>query len=270
MAFSPANEPIIELNGVRVAYGATTVLEVSSLRIAPAECVFVLGRSGSGKTTLARVIKSRVIPSAGVVRVLGTELHSPLDRRRLDRRIAMIDQEFFLVPRMTVVANVLMGSLGRVPVWQSLFGWYPVAEWEKAESILDEVELDGLGGRRVEALSGGQRQRVAIARALMQEAEILLADEPISNLDPELAEDALRLLVRCVQRRGMTLLVNLHQPRLARLFATRFLGLADGRIVSESPPERLDADEAEEFIHHSGAPAGGPDPAGVPSGRGAV
>jgi phosphonate transport system ATP-binding protein len=168
----------------------------------------------------------------------------------------MIDQEFFLVPRLNVIDNVLHGCLGRVPPLQSLFGWYPPAEWEKAESILDEVELQGFGRRRVERLSGGQRQRAAIARALMQEADVILADEPVSNLDPELAEDALELLVACTRRRGVTLAVNLHQPSLARRFATRILGLADGRLAYDGPPEKFD--EAAAAFLYTGVAAAGP------------
>jgi len=129
-------------------------------------------------------------------------------------------------------------------------GWYPEKEWEKAEAILWEVELDGLGNRRVETLSGGQRQRAAIGRALMQEAEIILADEPISNLDPGLGEEALRLLVKCLERRRVTLICNLHQPALARQFASRFIGLYEGKVVYDGSPEGLE-EYGTEFVYRS-------------------
>jgi phosphonate transport system ATP-binding protein len=157
----------------------------------------------------------------------------------------MIDQEFFLVPRLSVVDNVLHGCLGRVSPWKSLLGWYPEEEWRRAGEILEEVGLAGLHDRRVETLSGGQRQRAAIARALMQEADVILADEPVSALDPELAEDALELLVECVARRGVTLVVNLHQPELARRFASRLVGLAHGKVVYDGVPEGFTAEDAE-------------------------
>lgn len=243
---------IVVLDKVQVRYGESgCALDVDTLRINRGERVFVLGKSGSGKTTLARTIKGRLRPSSGTVRVLNGDpsMTSPTERRELQGRIAMIDQEFHLVPRMTVINNVLCGSLGRVSTWLNLFGWYPQAEWDRAASILAEVELDAFGGRRVETLSGGQRQRCAIARALMQESDLILADEPISNLDPELAEDALELLVACAKRRDDTLIVNLHQPRLARRFATRVLGLYEGRIVFDGPPEELSG-SGEEFIYH--------------------
>lgn len=238
---------VIELENVHLLYGQTCAIDVERLKISAAERVFVLGRSASGKTTLARLIKGRLRPSTGRVSVLGGDPASGVlsERRSMQRRIAMIDQEFFLVPHLSVIGNVLTGCLGRGPSWRSLLGWYPAREWEKAEAILSEVDLDGLGNRRVETLSGGQRQRTAIARALMQEAEIILADEPISNLDPELAEDALGLLVDCVKRRGVTLVVDLHQPSLARRFATRLIGLSEGKVIYDGAPEQFTEDEAE-------------------------
>lgn len=239
---------LIELDSVHVLYGSTLALDIEHLEIGAGERVFVLGHSGSGKTTLARLIKGRLRPSTGTVRVLGWDPASARNRRRRQRRVAMIDQEYFLVPRLTAVENVLQGALGRVPPWMSFFGIYPRTEWIEAESVLAEVELDGLGHRRVETLSGGQKQRTAIARALMQQADIILADEPVSALDPELAEDALELLVACVTRREVTLLVDLHQPELARRYATRFLGLAQGRLVYDGPPEGF-TDEIAELVY---------------------
>ena len=240
-------EPVIQLHDIHVLHGQACALDVEQMRFDGGERVFVLGHSGSGKTTLSRLIKGRQKPSTGTVRVLG---HDPADpdrrtRRAIQRRIAMIDQEFFLVPRLSVVDNVLTGALGRVAPWRSLSGWYPREEWAKAEAILEEVDLVGLGHRRVETLSGGQRQRAAIARALMQEADVILADEPTSSLDPELAEDVLQLLVDCAARRGVTLLVNLHQPWLARRFASRFVGLVNGKVAYDGPPAGFTAETAE-------------------------
>ncbi|MCH7471679.1 ATP-binding cassette domain-containing protein [bacterium] len=245
------NSSVIELTGVHVLYGRTCALDVERLEIGKSERVFVLGRSGAGKTTLLRIIKGRLKPSTGCIRVMGSDPASQqaAERRAVQRRIAMVDQEFFLVPRSSVVGNVLNGCLGRVSPLKSLIGWYPVHEWEKAQSILREVELDGFGGRRVETLSGGQRQRTAIARALMQDADVILADEPVSNLDPELTEDALQLLVDCAQRRGVTLLVSLHQPILAQKFATRLIGLSAGKVVYDGEPAGL-TEELAGFIYN--------------------
>jgi len=248
---------VIQLEKVHVLYGSTLALDVERLAVGAAERVFVLGASASGKTTLARLVKGRLRPSTGTVRVLGQDpAASGAERRGIQRRVAMIDQEFFLVPRSTVVGTVLHGALGRVVPWKSLLGWFPPQEWEKAEGILAEVGLDGLGGRHIETLSGGQRQRAAIARALMQDADVILADEPVSNLDPELAEDALDLLVACVARRGVTLVVNIHQPELARRFATRLIGLAAGRVAYDGSPEGFTAEKAEFLYRRTQAEKG--------------
>jgi len=252
-ALSKAIKPpkvIATLKGVRVCFGDIVALDIQHLTFSAGERVFVLGKSGSGKTTLARLLKGRLTPSTGEVRVMGVDPNSPSVsvRQSVQRRVAMIDQEFNLIPRLTAAGNVLSGALGRVSPLKSLLGWYPTHEWEKAEGILGEVELEGMGNRRVDTLSGGQQQRTAIARALMQEASLVLADEPISNLDPELAEDALQLLVSCSDRRDVTLIVNLHQPRLARKFASRVIGLYEGRVVYDGPPGKLSEHE-EEFIY---------------------
>lgn len=241
--------PVVRLEDVHLLYGHTLALDIPWLEIAAGERVFVLGHSGSGKSSLSRLIKGRLKPSTGRLEVLGRNpaAGSARERREIQRRVAMIDQEFFLVPRMSVVNNVLTGALGRVPRLPSLLGWYPSEAWRQAESILREVGLQELAERRVETLSGGQRQRAAIARALMQEADVVVADEPISSLDPELAEDVLELLVQCTARRGVTLVVTLHQPELARRFASRFLGLADGRVVYDGPPEGFGKEQAEEI-----------------------
>lgn len=240
-------EPLIRARDLHVLFGTTRALSIEQLEIGAAERVFVLGHSGSGKTTLARLVKGRLRPSTGRIEVFGADPADPNTRvrRQVQRRIAMIDQEYFLVPRLSVVSNVLHGCLGRVPSWRSLLGVYPAAEWKKAAGILDEVGLGALGNRRVETLSGGQRQRAAIARALMQDADVILADEPVSALDPELAEDALDLLVECVVRRNVTLVVNLHQPELARRYASRFVGLAGGKVVYDGPPGNFTPELAE-------------------------
>lgn len=261
--------PAIVLDNVVARFGELRALYLPRLEVRPGERLFVLGHSGSGKTTLARLIKGRLAPAAGRLRVLGQDPADPAQRRALARRVAMIDQEFHLVPRLRVVDNVLHGCLGRVPAWRSLVGLYPAAEWRRAESILDEVGLGGLGERRVDTLSGGQRQRTAIARALMQQADVILADEPVSNLDPELAEDALELLVGCVARRGVTLIVNLHQPELAKRFASRLVGLADGELVFDGPPEAFTAEDAQR-VYRSGRPARSSDDQLAPGARAAA
>ena len=246
-----APTPVVSIDDTSVRFKDSLALYIQHLEIAAGERVFVLGRSGSGKTTLSRLIKGRIRPTEGSALVLGHESTSSAPHARskaFQHRVAMIDQEFHLVPRTNVIRNVLCGALGRVSTWKSILGIFSTEEWEKAEGILREVEMEDFAERRIETLSGGQRQRVAIARALMQDADLILADEPVSNLDPELAEDSLELLVNVTRRRNLTLMVNLHQPRLAKRFASRVIGLYRGHVVFDGDPDGLST-ESEELIY---------------------
>jgi phosphonate transport system ATP-binding protein len=151
----------------------------------------------------------------------------------------MIYQDFALVERASVFDNVLYGRLGHAHPWLSLLGHFAAEDRERAAAAIAEVGLQDQAEQRADALSGGQRQRVAIARVLAQEPALILADEPISNLDPALTEDILGLLVAACERRGATLIMSLHQPQLARQHGDRAIGLRGGKIVLDEPTARL-------------------------------
>ncbi|HEY7600433.1 MAG TPA: ATP-binding cassette domain-containing protein, partial [Candidatus Limnocylindrales bacterium] len=155
------------------------------------------------------------------------------------RRIGMIFQGFALVERASVFDNALFGRLGHAHPFLSLFGHFSEHDRAIAGAAVREVGLAEQLGQRADALSGGQRQRVAIARVLAQEPEIILADEPVSNLDPALTDDILGLLTAASERRGATLIMALHQPRLAVAHVGRVIGVSDGRIVLDEAAARL-------------------------------
>jgi phosphonate transport system ATP-binding protein len=216
------------------------VLAIDRLAIAPGERVAVVGPSGSGKTTLLRLLNGSLGATAGEAWVLGERLvPGRRQRRERRRRIGMIYQDFALVERASVFANVLYGRLGHAHPWLSLVGHFSVEDRARAAAAIAEVDLQDQADQRADALSGGQRQRVAIARVLAQEPALILADEPISNLDPALTEGILGLLVAACERRGATLIVSLHQPQLARQHGERVIGINSGRIVLDAPAGRL-------------------------------
>ena len=134
---------------------------------------------------------------------------------------------------------MLWGRLGGVNSFLSLFGWFSEQDKHLAMQAIAEVDLVEQANQRADTLSGGQKQRVAVARVLAQEAEIILADEPVSNLDPALADDILGLLVEVSQRRGVTLLMSVHQPALAQRHAERIIGLRQGRVVFDGSSDSL-------------------------------
>ncbi len=238
---------VVELRGVRVHYPGQTqpALNIDALSIGEGERVAFIGPSGCGKTTLLRLVNGYLEAQSGELRVLDTLNKDVSRRRRRGRafrtRVGFVFQSFNLVERATVFDNVLWGRLGRVHPWRSLFGGFSPTDKEIAMQAIEEVDLIDQLGQRADTLSGGQQQRVGVARVLAQEAEIVLADEPVSSLDPALADDVLSLLAEVSTNHEVTLLMSLHQPELAARYAHRVVGMRHGRIVWQGVAAELDA-----------------------------
>jgi phosphonate transport system ATP-binding protein len=201
----------------------------------------LIGPSGAGKSTLIRCVNRLVEPTSGRV-FLGEEditALGPSNLRRARRRMGMIFQEFALVERLTVMENVLSGRLGYVGFWQSYFRRFPPSDVEAAFRVLDRVGLSEYVDKRADELSGGQRQRVGIARALVQDPEILLVDEPTASLDPRTSRQIMRLICELCAERGLAAVINIHDVGLAQMFAARVVGLHQGRVVYDGPPDAL-------------------------------
>jgi len=202
----------------------------------------VIGASGTGKSTLLRCINRLVEPTAGQI-VFGGRDVVPLRGRALRearREIGMVFQEYNLVERLSVMENLLCGRLGYTGALQAWLRRFPAADIERAFELLDQVGLADRAHQRADALSGGQRQRVGIARALMQAPRLLLADEPTSSLDPRTAVEIMELMRDLGRARGIPVIVNMHDVDLARRFADRIVGLAQGAVVFDGPAASLD------------------------------
>lgn len=240
--YKPKN--IIEFSDVSFKYFKTgpTVLDIDSLSIKEGEKIAVIGPSGAGKTTFFRMINGYIQPDLGYIKIFNYkyERNSKLSRE-ISRKIGFVFQEFHLVDRATVYQNVLWGRLGMVNPVLSILGIFSKKDKKAAMRAIEDVNLLEFAGKRADQLSGGQKQRVAIARALAQQPRIILADEPISNLDPALAEEILLLLSKLCQKYNTTLLMNLHQPALADSFADRVIGFRDGKVVFDNPPNFIDS-----------------------------
>ena len=235
-------ETVVRLDHVRMRYPGQDrpALEVGDLTIRKGERVALIGPSGGGKTTLLRLINGTLAPTAGRIDVLGESVEPGAARpREQRRRTGMIFQGFALVERATVMQNVLAGRLGYAHPWLSLFGRFADEDRRLAMEAIMEVDLLDKVHERVDGLSGGQRQRVAIARVLAQAPELILADEPVSQLDPALTLEIIDLLTKASERREATLVMAVHQPDLAIAHMERIIAVKDAAIVFDGPPSAL-------------------------------
>ena len=214
------------------------------LAIERGTAVALIGASGAGKSTLMTLLDARLRGWDGAAVVLDQALspRQPLQRaQRAD--IGFVFQEFALIERANVYRNVLNGRLGRTHVLQSLIGRFSPADHAAVEAALKDAGIADLAQKRADQLSGGQRQRVALARCLAQEPKLILADEPVSNLDPVRAEAVLRVLSTAARERGVSLIFSSHQPDLAAQFADRIVALKDGKIAFDGAPDELTQDQ---------------------------
>jgi len=247
----------LALHAVSHCFDGKAALHEVSLQVAPGECVALLGPSGAGKSTLLALLDGRVRGWTGQAEVLGRGLphdRAPPREARLDT--GFIFQEFALVDRQSVYQNVMNGRLGRMRVWPSLWGRYGAQDHLKAAAALEDTGLSGLAQRRADRLSGGQRQRVAIARCLAQEPALILADEPVSNLDPAHAAHILGLITGAARKRGITVVFSSHQPELSHRFASRTIGLQEGRVLFDKPSGQVCSEDIG-ALYHGTAPGAG-------------
>jgi phosphonate transport system ATP-binding protein len=233
---------LLEIAELRMVYGnGHEALRSVSLRAERGEIVAVIGRSGAGKSTLLRCIAGLQRPSAGSIILDGEQLVGAGEAhlRAMSRRVGFIWQEYNLVDRLPALTNVLTGRLGHARGPASLLGHFSREHRGVAVRNLERVGLLEKARQRADRLSGGEKQRVAIARAISQEPMLLLADEPVASLDPELAAHVLSDLSRVAREDGVLTLINIHQVELAREFCDRVIGIAQGAVVYDGPPAGL-------------------------------
>jgi len=233
--------PVIRVRNVHKSFQNSNkmfkALTDVSLDILPGQIVGLIGASGSGKSTMLRHLAGLTTADLtdNSVTVLGRNVQSAgvIDRniRTTRANIGFIFQQFNIVNRLSVLSNVLVGSLGRIPSWRGTAGWFTTAERMQALESLARVDMENFALQKASTLSGGQQQRVAIARALMQGAEVILADEPIASLDPISARNVMEILARINREDGRTVVVSLHQVDFALRYCERIVALKRGVVV---------------------------------------
>lgn len=237
------SEVLLQVEKLSKTYpNGVQALKDVDLEVQQGEFLVIIGLSGSGKSTLLRCLNRLQEPTSGKIFFQGRDVSQMQDVREVRavrRQMAMIFQHFNLIPRQSVLKNVMMGRLAEKTLWQSFWGIFSSEEKKQA---MDNLRLVGIAEKaaiRADQLSGGQKQRVAIARALTQKPTLLLADEPVSSLDPATCHVVMDYLRKINQELGITVIANLHFLSLVRKYATRVVALKDGEIVFRGRPDEI-------------------------------
>lgn len=237
--------PILEFRNVSKMYNNTTkALDNVNFTIEEGEFVSVIGPSGAGKSTILRCINRLVDASLGEVIFDGQDVTHVKGKalRKVRTKTGMIFQHYNLVDRLSVIENVLHGTLGKKSTISGMIGHYTEGEKISAIEILEQLGLADEIYKRCDELSGGQKQRVGIARAIMQEPKLILCDEPIASLDPKASKVIMDQLSDINRRMKITCVVNLHQVDVAMKYSERIIGVAKGQIVYDGPADKLTQD----------------------------
>ncbi|NQW02172.1 MAG: phosphonate ABC transporter ATP-binding protein [Rhodospirillales bacterium] len=222
---------------------AGIVLDNVKLDLTRHQSVALVGANGAGKSTLLRSLVRLIEPDAGDIHLLDTPVMNlgASKLRKLRSRIGFVFQKHNLVPRLSVLSNVIHGSQARI---QGPRAWYQGLATSQvradAMTCLERVGLAHLASRRADQLSGGQSQRVAIARTLMQRPELVLADEPVASLDPKAGTEVMSLFTEIMRQEKVTLVFSTHSLDHALAYAERVVGMKGGGIVFDKRSRQTD------------------------------
>lgn len=232
----------LEVKGLTKEYiPGNLILKGIDFKITQPGIVAIIGPSGTGKSTLLRCINRLVESTSGQIIFDNVDISKARGKalRKLRRYAGMVFQEYNLVERLSVIENILSGRLGYMTTWQAWRRKFSQDDINTAYELLERVGLAEHALKRADSLSGGQRQRVGIARAVMQDPNILLADEPTSSLDPKTAVEIMELLQSFAAEKNIPALVNMHDVKLAKRFAKRIIGMSEGHIIYDGPPDGI-------------------------------
>jgi len=227
------------------------LLDNISFKVKKGEFVGILGASGAGKTLTLRSLNGLLKPDSGSV-VFKNEIGEKVNictlsnkkLRKVRQKIGVIFQGYHLVQRLSVLENVMIGRLGSISTFRSIFYGFTDAEAHEAMGALEKVNMEHLANNKVSSLSGGEKQRVGIARAIFQKPNLLLADEPISNLDPKNAKLIMKLIKPLSEE--IPVIGVFHQPEMTAKYCTRVIAIKDGKIMYDGKPN-LNEDQLSEI-----------------------
>jgi phosphonate transport system ATP-binding protein len=222
-----------------------TILDHVNTRLEQGTFIAVVGSSGSGKSALLKALALKEVWSSGEYKVDGKDLMEAgfFAKMKFRRQVAFLEQKPLLYERKSALKNVLIGGAEQTPLWRRLTGMVRSDDYMGGMDMLEHVGLLDKSKQVVEKMSGGERQRIAIARALVHGARLVLADEPVSGLDPHTAEEMMQTLKKLCHDKGTTIVAALHRVELAEKFADEIWGMQDGRLILNVRGRRLTAAE---------------------------
>ncbi|MEO0341924.1 MAG: phosphonate ABC transporter ATP-binding protein [Pseudomonadota bacterium] len=240
---------MLELKSVTKRFGEVTAVQSVSFTENEPRIIGIIGRSGAGKSTLLRIMNRMTDATEGEILVDGEDILAFKNKAKMawQRNCAMIFQQFNLVPRLNVLTNVILGRLNAQSALRSSLMMFTEAERHEALRLLDRFGVAATALQRAETLSGGQQQRVAICRAMMQQPKFILADEPISSLDPMNARLVMEALQKINREEKITVVCNLHTLDTARKYCDRIIGMRAGEVVFDGEAKDLTDKTAREI-----------------------
>jgi len=241
---------MVKMKNLTLGYKKEVILKGIDLKIKKGEFVGIIGPSGAGKSTLLLAMTGGIDVFKGEFEVLGFNLINAKKKHlmKLRKQVGVIFQGYNLVNRLSVLDNVVSGMLKEIPLVRAIIKYYKEKEIKKVKEYMDIVDISKYSLKRCDELSGGQRQRVAIARALAAEPKMILADEPVSALDPKSAQKVMKILKKVNKTYGVTVIANLHHLEYAKQYCNRIIGLNNGKIIFDDISENL-TDEIIEKIY---------------------
>lgn len=238
---------MIKMKDLTLGYKKEKILKDIDLKVKEGEFVGIIGPSGAGKSTMLMSITGGIKVFEGKFEVLGFDLNNIKKKNliKLRKQIGVVFQGYNLVDRLSVLENVVSGMLKDIPLSRAILKYYKEHEIDKAKEYMDIVDITKYSLKRCDELSGGQRQRVAIARALSAKPKIILADEPVSALDPKSAQKVMEILKKVNEVYGVTVITNLHHLEYAKEYCSRIIGVNNGSIVFDGNSKMLDEKSTE-------------------------
>ena len=248
---SAASCPVL-VTAASKQYGQKEAIAPLSFSIESGECVAFLGPSGGGKTTLLLLLSGQLEPSSGTIYLCDHNLAKMPTGSEISKLVGMIHQQFDLVPNLSALQNTLAGKLGEWSLLKSLISLVWPMNKPVGMSALSRVGVEEIAYQRTKSLSGGEQQRVAIARLLVQDPQVILADEPVSSLDPARAGEVIKLLVGIADEAGKTLIASMHSVELAREYFSRLIGIRNGAVTFDLPSHEVTEDMLHDLYNLEG------------------